>query len=195
MDRKGYAEGFARRVKQFLTKRYDNPHAFSRGKEFPYSTLKKWQGGQYPIEDSLVIFAEKTGVSLDWLIFRAGDELREIRTRPRELAESLHAKVWSELKAAGFNQAEIHRLLPEASDLLEETVGRWIDQAKLDKKAHRQTFAKLSAEHAVTAFRLTIQRLRESGRDPQALLDSLPASPKETFTSAESSASSLAESS
>src|SRR4051794_12396189 len=124
MDR----QGFANRLRHFITSRYGSVYAFahetvpgmgrrsqtrSRRPRFPYPTVKNWtrrRQPRCPIEESLVHFAQLTGVSLDWLVMGSGDELRGVSGSVPELGTHLRRKIEAELRAAGFKSPEIQRV-------------------------------------------------------------------------------------
>jgi hypothetical protein len=181
MDRKG----FATRVRQFLKRRFGGTYAFAhepleatprrrgktrvRAQRFPYATLKKWtrlDQPQVPVEQSLVEFGLLTGVSLNWLVFGSGDELRDVPIAADDLEQHLQHKLEAELRSAGFKPLEIRASLPESSEILEETLQYWLDRAKRDRQIKQERFSGHTVEQVAAVVRAGSQFLKEKGIRP-----------------------------
>lgn len=58
--------GFKERLEE-LVEEFESPHAFSKKVQISDSMIRKYLSGSMPGLDKLVVIAERTGVTLDWL--------------------------------------------------------------------------------------------------------------------------------
>lgn len=89
------------RLNRFIRERYRSNYDFCKRHELPSSTVSGWLNAKEPrMPDTpfLVKFAREHGLSVDWLLFGDGPELRATSVAVNDFAVELRTQVVAEIK-------------------------------------------------------------------------------------------------